>query len=57
MLLAWYDEGSGAFSPPVECCSEEMPGWLVYARSRGGNLIVDVNNEKLIFVFILPENG
>ena len=57
MLLAWYDEASGTYSPAVECCSEEMPGWLVYAKSRGGNLIIDVNDEKLVFVFLLPENS
>lgn len=54
MLLAWYDGIKETFSPAVECCSEEMPGWLVYAKSRGGNFIVNVNDGMFVFVFILP---
>lgn len=51
MLMAWYEKKSGAFSPQVECCSEEKPGWLVYAQSRGGDTIVDINGEEYIFVY------
>lgn len=55
LMLAWYDERGRTFSPKVECCSEEMPGWLVYAKSRGGNLIVNINDGEFIFVFALPD--
>jgi hypothetical protein len=51
MLMAWYEKSTGAFSPQVECCSEDKPGWLVYAESRGGNIIVDINNQEFIFVY------
>lgn len=51
MLMAWYEKKTGAFSPQVECCSEEKPGWLVYAESRGGNIIVDINSQEYIFVY------
>ena len=52
MLLAWYDAKSGKFSPPVECCSETKPGWIVYAESRGGNLVIDINDEEYIFIYL-----
>lgn len=51
MLLGWYDRITGAFSPQVECCSEEKPGWVVYAESRGGTLTVDVNNGAYYFIY------
>lgn len=51
MLLGWYDRRTGAFSPQVECCSEEKPGWVVYAETRGGSLTVDVNDGDYYFIF------
>lgn len=58
MLLGWYDGATGRFSPNVECCSEEKPGWLVYAESRGGNVTVDINDETFVFIYgAFPEEG
>lgn len=54
MLLAWYDRGRGRFSPRVECCGEDMPSWLVYARNRGGDVEVAVNGLSYVFVFRGP---
>ena len=51
MLLAWYEAKSGKFSPPVECCSETKPGWIVYAESRGGTITIDINDEEYIFIY------
>jgi len=52
MLLSWYDRKKGSCSPRnVEGCSEEKPGWVEYAESRGGNLTIDINNEEYVFVF------
>ncbi len=51
MLLGWYDRSSGSFSPQVECCSEEKPGWVVYAETRGGSITVDVNEGSYYFIF------
>jgi hypothetical protein len=51
MLLAWYDRGAGKFSPQVTCCSDDKPGWLVYAESRGGDLVIDINGEAYVFVY------
>jgi hypothetical protein len=51
MLLAWYDRGTGAFSPQVTCCGDAKPAWLTYAESRGGDLIIDINHEAYVFVY------
>jgi hypothetical protein len=51
MLLAWYDRGAGAVSPQVPCCGEAKPGWLTYAESRGGDLVIDINDEAFVFVY------
>ena len=57
MLLAWFEAKYGKFSPPVECCSETKPGWVVYAESRGGTLTVDINDEEYIFIYRAEEAG
>jgi hypothetical protein len=51
MLMGWYNRSSGHFSPNVTCCSEDKPGWVVYAESRGGNLAVTVNDEQYVFIY------
>ena len=52
LLLSWFDRKHGAYSPSiVECCDRGQPSWLSYARSRGGKLTIDINDEDYIFVF------
>ena len=51
MLLAWYDRGAGTFSPQVTCCGDDKPAWLIYAESRGGDLVIDINEEAYVFVY------
>ena len=51
MLLAWYDRGAGRFSPQVTCCGGDKPSWLIYAESRGGDLVIDINREAYVFVY------
>jgi hypothetical protein len=51
MLVAWYDRNAETYSPPVSCCGEDEPAWLIYARSRGANLTVSVNGESYVFLF------
>ena len=51
MLLAWYDRGADRFSPQVTCCGDDKPAWLVYAESRGGDLVIDINREAYVFVY------
>ncbi|MDY6879004.1 MAG: AF1514 family protein [Desulfatiglans sp.] len=51
MLLGWYNSHTSRFSPDVVCCSEEKPGWIVYAESRGGNITIDINAEEYVFIY------
>lgn len=51
MLLAWYNGGTGEFSPQVTCCRDDKPAWLSYAESRGGDLVIDINDEAYVFVY------
>ena len=55
MLLAWYDRGAGTFSPRVTCCGDDKPAWLIYAESRGGDLIIDIN-ERGVCVCVPPDS-
>jgi hypothetical protein len=50
-LLAWHDRAAGRSSPNIVCCREDLPTWLVYALSRGGDLIIDINDEAFVFVY------
>jgi hypothetical protein len=51
MLLAWFDRKTGRFSPDLVCCGEDKPTWLLYAESRGGDLVIDINREEFVFVY------
>ena len=52
VVLSWYDGKKGIFSPgDVERCVEGKPGWVDYAKSRGGNLTIDINDEEYVFIF------
>ena len=52
MLVAWFDRDRGFFSPPVECGGKPKPAWLVYAETRGANIVIDVNRERYVFVYL-----
>lgn len=57
MLLAWFDMKKGRHSPEVPCDKEGGdPGWVTYAKSRGGNLTVNINHGEYIFIFH-PKHG
>jgi len=51
MLLAWFDRAAGRFSPNIVCCREDLPSWLAYGLSRGGDLVIDINAEAFVFVY------
>lgn len=51
MLLAWYDKKTGRYFPDVECCGEEKPSWMIYAESRGGDIVIDINNGEYVFMY------
>ena len=52
MLLAWFDANTGRYSPDLICCREDKPTWLTYAESRGGDLVIDINGEEYVFVYL-----
>jgi hypothetical protein len=51
MLLAWFDRARARFSPNITCCREDKPSWLTYAESRGGDIVIIINDLDYIFVF------
>jgi len=52
VLLSWFDKNAGRYSPKdANCSMEGKPGWVEYARSRGGNFTVDINYEEYVFIF------
>jgi hypothetical protein len=52
-LLSWFDKNAGKYSPQdVTCCAEGTPGWVEYARSRGGDFTVDINYQDYVFIFL-----
>lgn len=51
MLVAWFDAKNNAGHPDVQECTGDKPGWLAYAESHGGNLLVNINGGEFIFVF------
>jgi len=51
MLLAWFSRRTREHSPRVECCGDDKPAWLVYAESRGGNLMIRLNDGEYLFVY------
>lgn len=51
LLLAWFDRARGVFSPNITCCREDKPSWLTYAESRGGNIVISINDLEYVFVF------
>jgi hypothetical protein len=52
MLLAWHNGRSGESHPRYECGGGNRPGWIVFAESRGGNLVIDINDGDYTFIFL-----
>jgi hypothetical protein len=53
MLLAWHNALTGKYYPEFECGStDDRPGWLVYAESRGANLTIRFNGGVYTFMFL-----
>ena len=51
MLLAWYNGRTGDFVPKAECGNGPKPGWIVYAETRGGDIVIDINEERYVFIY------
>jgi hypothetical protein len=50
MLIAWYDPAKGTHFPNVQCCGSDEPSWLIYAKNRGGKVLVNVNGFQFIYL-------
>lgn len=51
MLISWYDRSRDQYSPNVNCCGGEDPAWVIYARTRGADLWLDINLGDYVFIF------
>lgn len=51
VLLAWYEGKTGKSVPANICVRENKPAWIVFAESRGADIVIDVNDETYIFMF------
>jgi hypothetical protein len=52
MLLSWYCGKTGESYPNLECGPGDKPAWITYAESRGGDITVDINEGKFVFIFL-----
>jgi len=52
MLLSWYQGKTGESYPNLECGPGDKPAWIVYAESRGGDLIIDINEGQYVFIYL-----
>ena len=55
MLLSFYDRERNLESPNgVSECHRgcDTPGWIDYAKNRGGRLIVDFGRGRFVFCFM-----
>jgi hypothetical protein len=47
MPLSYYDRERNVKVPDVDCCGENS--WEIYAKTRGGNLKIKVNEYEFMF--------
>ena len=52
MLLSWYQGKTGEFYPNMECGPGDKPALITYAESRGGDLVIDINNGQYVFIYL-----
>jgi len=52
MLLSWYQGKTGESYPNLECGPGDKPAWITYAESRGGDIVIDVNQGEYIFIYL-----
>jgi hypothetical protein len=52
MLLSYHSEKTGEYWPTYHCGGGGRPPWVVFAESRGCNLIVDVNAGQFRFYYL-----
>jgi len=52
MLLSWFKEQTGEYYPTIECGKRDKPAWIEWAEARGGDITIDINDGKYIFIFL-----
>ena len=52
MLLSWYRGKTGESYPNLECGPGDKPAWIVYAESRGGDIIININQGLYVFIYL-----
>jgi hypothetical protein len=52
MLLSWFQSKTGESYPNMECGPGDKPAWITYAESRGGDLVIDINQGQYIFIYL-----
>ena len=52
MLLSFYMGETGEFYPKAECSFIDRPSWIVFAESRGGNMMIDINDGQYVFIYL-----
>ena len=55
MVLSWKNGKTGEFFPWRECGMQKEPAWIHYARTRGADLTVDINDGEYIFMILKIE--
>jgi len=55
MILSWKDGRTGQFYPTFACGDGkiDVDPWVYYARARGANLTVNVNDGAYIFMILI----
>ena len=52
MILSWKNGNTGQTYPDYECGLNEEPFWIRYAKGRGANLTIDINDGEYLFMIL-----
>jgi len=52
MMLSFHSNKTGEFWPNYECGGGGRPPWIVFAESRGYNLLIDINDGEFEFYYL-----
>jgi hypothetical protein len=52
MILSWKNGNTGQTYPDYECGINEEPFWVRYAKGRGANLTIDINDGEYLFMVL-----
>jgi len=55
MLLSWFNGKTGDYHPKVDCGGSDKPPYIIYARARGADLTIDINDGEWVFYYLMFE--